>query len=192
MTHENQTCCAACSLGWFVRVAWLRPGSVAKNGADRVVAPAAPSAAPSASEFEVRTDIALALGSFVPTAALAGVWSERVSVAFWISLAIVGPIELLGIGPLLEANHPLRIAMPAILGALAYSEMYAARATWGSLSRAYLMALLTFALAGVDIAALFFRALGGQWIVPGFTVLVCLAICAIALIPEGRVKWLRS
>lgn len=141
---------------------------------------------------EMRTDVALALGSFVPTAALSGVWSDRVSAAFWIALAIVGPIELLGIGPLLEANHPLRFALPAILGAVAYSEMCADGASWPRLSRRYVMAVLTFALAGVDVAAPFFHVLGGSWIVPGFTVATCALICAVALVPEGKVSWLKS
>lgn len=155
---------------------------------DRIVAAcAATNAGP-----EVRLDVAVALGSFVPVAGLSRQHSERVSLAFGIALAIVAPIELLGIGPLLEANHPLRVAMPAILGALAYSEMYASGLSWPRLSRGYVMALLTFALAGVDVAALFFRALGGAWIVPGFTVLVSALICVTALIPKGRVSWLLS
>lgn len=140
----------------------------------------------------VRTDVAIALGAFVPTAGFASMHSLRVANAFWVAIAIIGPIEILGIGPTLEANHPLRVATPALLGALAFSEMYNANAEWPRLSRAYVMALLTFALAGVDIAALFFHVLGGAWIVPGFSVMVCLLICAIALVPKGRVPWLLS
>jgi hypothetical protein len=140
----------------------------------------------------MRLDVAVALGSFVPAAGLSGAYSHRVSTAWWVALALVAPIELLGIGPLLEANHPLRIAMPVILGAVAYSEMYSSGASWPRLSRGYVMALLTFALAGVDVAALFFRVLGGAWIVPGFTVLVSLLICAVALVPKRSVPWLQS
>lgn len=128
----------------------------------------------------------------MPTAALAGVYSRRVSLAFVVAVVVVAPLELLGIAPRLDANHPIRVGLPFLLGALAYSEMYTADATWPRLSRAYCMALLTFSLAGVDIAALFFHVLGGAWIVPGFTVLVCTLICAIALVPEGRISWLRS
>jgi hypothetical protein len=150
---------------------------------------ATPSTAPGA---KVRTDVAVALGSLVPTACLSGVYSHRVATAFWIALGIVAPIELLGIGPLLEANHPIRIIMPAILGALAYSELSRQHATWSRMPRAYVMGLLAFALAGVDVVALFFHALGGEWIVPGFTVLVCTLICIVALIPKGRIPWLLS
>ncbi len=140
----------------------------------------------------MRFDVAVALGSFVPTAGLSSMYSHRVATAFWAALAIVGPIEILGIGPLLEVNHPLRVGMPAILGALAYSEMYTSSSSWPRVSRGYVMALLTFALAGVDIAALFFRELGGAWIVPGFSILVSALICIVALVPKGRVSWLLS
>ena len=51
---------------------------------------------------------------------------------------------------------------------------------------------VTGTLAGVDGAALFFHALQGAWIVPGFTVLVCAMIWAVALVPKGRVSWLLS
>lgn len=134
----------------------------------------------------------VSVASFVPTICLSGRYSTRVSVAFGVALSIVAPLELLGLAPLLDANHPLRVALPAILGALAYSEMYTSRSSWPRLSRGYVMALLTFALAGVDIAALFFHVLGGAWIVPGFTILVCALICAVALVPKGRVPWLLS
>lgn len=134
----------------------------------------------------------VSVASFVPTICLSGRYSMRVSVAFGVALAIVAPLELLGLAPRLDANHPLRVALPAILGALAYSEMYASGSSWPRLSRGYVMALLTFALAGVDIAALFFHVLGGAWIVPGFTILVCTLIWAVALVPKGRLSWLQS
>lgn len=159
--------------------------------------PTASAASPSAGKLiragcEVTPVVALSVASFVPTICLSGRYSTRVSVAFGVALSIVAPLELLGLAPLLDANHPLRVALPAILGALAYSEMYASGSSWPRLSRGYVMALLTFALAGVDIAALFFHVLGGAWIVPGFTILVCALICAVALVPKGRVPWLLS
>lgn len=165
-----------------------------RNRADRTqsTAPASPAPATSTNGTEVRPDVAIALGSFVLAAVFAGLYSHRVAFAFVVALAIVAPLELSGAASHLEANHPLRLALPVILGALAYSEMYACGSSWPRLSRAYVMGLLTFALAGVDVAALFFHALGGAWIVPGFTVLVCVLICAVALVPEGRISWLRS
>jgi hypothetical protein len=163
--------------------------TLAAAKANTISGPDAPTSTPGA---KVRTDVAVALGSFVPAACLSGVYSHRVATAFWIALGIVAPIELLGIGPLLEANHPIRIMMPAILGALAYSELSRQHATWSRMPKAYVMGLLTFALAGVDVVALFFHALSDEWIVPGFTVLFCSLICVVALIPEGRVSWLRS
>jgi hypothetical protein len=134
----------------------------------------------------VRADVAIALGMFGPTAGLSAVYSSRVAMAWTVALTVVGPIELAGAK--LDANHPLRIALPFVLGALSYSEMV----RQGRLSKAYVMALLTFALSGVAVAALFFHALGGAWIVPGFTVLVCTLICIVALIPKGRIPWLLS
>jgi hypothetical protein len=168
--------------------------SAERNGFDRAFTTTSDQATAAAARGRVKVtpDVAIALGSFVPTAGLSALYSHRVSTAFMVALTVVGSIELLGIGPLLEANHPIRIGLPAILGALAYSEMYSSGASWPRLSRGYVMALLTFALAGVDIAALFFHVLGGAWIVPGFTVLVCTMICIVALIPKGRVEWLLS
>lgn len=177
---------------WFVRAIWRVYTRAERDGLDRALTSTTSTASTAFGGAKVRTDVAVALGSFVPAAALSGVYSSRVSMAFVVSALIVAPLELSGIAGRLEANHPLRIALPAILGAVAYSEMYAHGSSWPRLSRAYCMALLTFALAGVDVAAIFFHVLGGAWVVPGFTVLVCLAICAIALIPEGKVKWLRS
>jgi len=168
----------------------------ARSATDRAYHPK-PSAAPSRDKPTVarRQVIPIAVistAAFVPTIFLSGRYSARVSVAFGVALAIVAPLELLGLAPLLDANHPLRVALPAILGALAYSEMYVSGSSWPRLSRGYVMALLTFALAGVDIAALFFHVLGGAWIVPGFTILVCALIWAVALVPKGRVPWLQS
>jgi hypothetical protein len=140
----------------------------------------------------MRLDVAIALGSFVPAAGLSSAHTRRVSDAIWFALGIVAPIELLGIGPLLGAWHPARVGVPLVVGTLALYEAYLQRSTRGALSRGYVIALLTFALAGVDTAALFFRELGGAWIVPGFTVLVSAMICVVALVPKGRVKWLLS
>ncbi len=172
---------------------------VSRNGLhDPVASPTETNSGPAASASaastgdEVRLDVAIALGSFVPAASLSGMHSRRTADAIWLALGIVGPVELLGIGPLLGAWHPLRVGVPLCVGTFALYEAYSQRSTWGALSRGYVIALLTFALAGVDVAALFFRELGGAWIVPGFTVLVCALICIVALVPKGRVKWLLS
>lgn len=198
--HEITKRFPGCSTWWTSRVDGMC-ADVARNGNhDPVTAretyprPTSPATSPAAttSGDEVTPGVAIALASFVPTAGLSSMYSHRVATAFWVAIAIVGPIEILGIGPLLEVNHPLRVGMPAILGALAYSEMYTSSSSWPRVSRGYVMALLTFALAGVDIAALFFRELGGAWIVPGFSILVCTLICGVALVPKGRVSWLLS
>jgi hypothetical protein len=192
--HEPKTRCAACSSCWFVRAAWVLRGAprdwihglVTASKAASSTAPASPTGG------AVRLDVAIALGSFVPAASLSGVHSRRAADAIWFALGVVGPVELLGIGPLLGAWHPLRVGVPLFVGTLALYDAYAQRSVWGALSRGYVIALLTFALAGVDAAALFFHELGGAWIVPGFTVLVSLLICAVALVPKGRVSWLQS
>jgi hypothetical protein len=196
--HERETRCAACSSCWFVRALrvlrgasrdWIHgPVTAAKANAGA----ASPAPAASAAGGTMRLDVAIALGSFVPAASLSGVHSRRVADAIWFALGVVGPVELLGIGPLLGAWHPLRVGVPLFMGTLALYEAYAQCSVWGALSRGYVIALLTFALAGVDAAALFFHELGGAWIVPGFTVLVSLLICAVALVPKRSVPWLQS
>lgn len=117
-------------------------------------------------------------------------YSVRVPVALGSVVVLNVLIEMIDMP--LEANHPLRVASAALVMALAYSEMSRTNWHWSRVPRAWLMAIATFALAGVDIAAIFFYVLGEPWIVPGFAITTCLFICAVALVPEGRFTWLES
>jgi len=135
---------------------------------------------------------AISTAAFVPTIYLSGRWSALVSLAWGVALSIVAPIELIGLGALLPANHPIRFALPALLGALAFVAMYREKATRWKFSRAYIMALLTFFLASIDVAAPFLFVLENKWIVPSFTILVCALICIVATVPKGRLSWLLS
>ena len=117
---------------------------------------------------------------------------RKVSLAWGVAFSIVAPIEIIGLGKLLPANHPIRFALPAFLGALAFVVMYREKATKWKFSRAYVMALLTFFLASVDVAAPFLFVLENKWIVPSFTIAICALICAVATVPKGRLLWLSS
>lgn len=136
--------------------------------------------------------VAISLGAFVPTIVLSERYSMRVSIAFAVALAIVAPIEIIGLGSTLAANHPIRFLLPAALGAFAFSELLNKRASWGNVPRGYVMALLTFALAGVEVASPFLFVLSGAWIVPGFFLMTCTLICVLALLPKGCLSWLQS
>lgn len=146
----------------------------------------------SRAESAMTPDVVASVASLVPTIVLSDRYSTRISRAWGAAFAIVAPIELMGLGPLLGTWHPLRWGIPLVMGTLALYESHAQRASWGAVPRGYVMALLTFALAGVYGAALFFHALQGAWIVPGFTIVGSVMIWTVALIPKGRVPWLQS
>lgn len=134
--------------------------------------------------------VAAALIMLAVAAVASDGYSARVASTLWTSFVLNIMVEVADVN--LLVNHPARVVMPCGLGLLAYSRMYQEKHGGGRVSRGYVMALLAFALAGVDVAALFFVALGGAWIVPAFSILVCALITALALIPKGRVPWLLS
>lgn len=88
----------------------------------------------------------------------------------------------------IAVDHPLRIVGPLVVMLVSFVEMQEE----GRLSRAYVTALCIFGLGGSAMIAPLLFSVFGQWAMPSITMLVCVAICAISLIPEGKVKWLQS
>jgi hypothetical protein len=135
---------------------------------------------------------AFAVASSVPTIVCLRRYSPLVALAWLVAFAVVAPLELIGLAPLLGTWHPLRVGIPLVMGTLALYDAHDQCASWGAIPRGYVMAILTFALAGVDGAALFFHEKCLEWIVPGFTMLVSAMICIVRVIPKGRISWLLS
>lgn len=132
----------------------------------------------------------IALAMLIPAMVLSWRHSKLVSAA--IAVPLFANLYVVATGAVLSVEHPARVLIPAVSAALGFAEAYATGWNGKEISRPCLLGILTFAIGGADIAALPTFAVLHGWSVPWLSIIVCLAIIAVATTPKGKISWLIS